>query len=317
MEAHMNWRFTDTRRIKNPEVFRPAGEFLTGREMYKERNDCCVRAYTVALGIPYAEAHAYFKILGRRDKRGVTSFRSKLESDGRFELVPDAAQFRTVMTFAQHHPRGRYIVHVNWHAIPVVNGVVYDSQMQAKRRVTYAFKVKEDIMPKHELDIPPFLKRTKANQAEYAQYWKDNPPSTVRFAPPPAEPAPEPDAPDEFDVRAATRKKNRFAQLRAKKELNSIPPKFREWSTRYGRYVDSRIAYERKYAAALTAITGVKVVPRGAAAPKRKGNVKCEDRQARYDDCMKRQANGQTVQAIADFHGLSTARVRGILKGII
>lgn len=43
-----------------------------------ERNDCSVKAISIACGVPYAEVHALLKKLGRKDGQGTSLITSKM-----------------------------------------------------------------------------------------------------------------------------------------------------------------------------------------------------------------------------------------------
>lgn len=90
---------------------------------FTERNDCAVRAYGIFKNIPYADAHAIFSKLGRKDRKG-TNNRLIFELLGEGAKRTDAA---TLNQLRRKHPTGRIYALIRGHAFAVIDGVVYDS----------------------------------------------------------------------------------------------------------------------------------------------------------------------------------------------
>ncbi len=111
-----------------------------------ERNDCSVRAWAEARGIPYAEAHAAFKAAGRQDRRG-TPGRVSWDVMGRpTHVLPRTGPgAMTVARFLALHPVGRYVIHVARHAFAVVDGRQLDHQSlyKPRARVSSYWKVEK------------------------------------------------------------------------------------------------------------------------------------------------------------------------------
>lgn len=90
-----------------------------------EKNDCVVRALSIAYDINYAKIHSDLKKLGRKDGRG---FHTADVMKGR-PIVWIKYQHeikRTVTGFLKDHPTGRYVVRIKGHAFPVIDGVIHD-----------------------------------------------------------------------------------------------------------------------------------------------------------------------------------------------
>lgn len=100
-------------------------EIPSERAKYNECRDCAVRATSVALGIPYHEAHARLKELGRKNRRGCKFW--KMAPQLGLELREDLS----CMTLAKALPdmaSGRFVVRISGHVFAVIDGVVIDMQ---------------------------------------------------------------------------------------------------------------------------------------------------------------------------------------------
>lgn len=104
-----------------------------------DRNDCAVRALSVADGMAYKDAHAAFAAQGRKAGQGtsVSVSRRVLKIAGFYEVtvVPVPAKFPkrpnhfvqpSIAKFAREHKEGAWILHTSSHALALVNGVVHD-----------------------------------------------------------------------------------------------------------------------------------------------------------------------------------------------
>ena len=107
----------------------------------KERADCTVRATSAALGIPYADAHAKLKSLGRENRRGFEFDKPailKALGLGRREWV-GGCPLKLVLPQLQ---TGRHIVLVRGHVFAVEEGKVLDSFIpNPNQRVFQAYQV--------------------------------------------------------------------------------------------------------------------------------------------------------------------------------
>lgn len=116
----------------------------------KETNDCVVRAFMMALDLPYDNAHKFvadkFKrvnrkgtytqmymenILGRQKngyKMNLMGYHPKYAFGKRKKLVNPKYKKETgytVKSFMEQHPVGRYFIIVKGHALALVDGVLY------------------------------------------------------------------------------------------------------------------------------------------------------------------------------------------------
>lgn len=91
----------------------------------RERRDCTVRATAVALDIPYAEAHAKMKALGRRDCRGVP-YEAYISGLG-MQRVADWKPRTTLYKALGSLKSGRYVARMRGHVFAVVDGIVHDT----------------------------------------------------------------------------------------------------------------------------------------------------------------------------------------------
>lgn len=96
-----------------------------------ERNDCTVRAFAIATGLPYENARAVMASLGRQPGKGMSGYHSMMDSlkgdvfNG-YKIKPITVFYRTVGAFVKTHPEGRYILSVRNHVLAVIEGEVQD-----------------------------------------------------------------------------------------------------------------------------------------------------------------------------------------------
>jgi len=137
----------------------------------KETNDCVVRAFMMALDLPYDKAHKFvadkFKrenrkgtytqmymenILGRQKngyKMNLMGYHPKYAFGKRKKLVNPKYKKETgytVKSFMEQHPVGRYFIIVKGHALALVDGVLYGNGGEQyngfRRTVHYVIKCK-------------------------------------------------------------------------------------------------------------------------------------------------------------------------------
>ena len=96
-----------------------------------EKNDCCVRALSIALGIEYATAHKQLKDFGRQDSKSTYNFVGFMQKH-----IPSLEfEHRTVnqslgwsiKSFLKYHPTGTFILRIRHHVFAVINGIAYDT----------------------------------------------------------------------------------------------------------------------------------------------------------------------------------------------
>lgn len=113
------------------------------REYAWERNDCVVRASSIATGIPYAEMHAAYNDAGRKDKRGTNVLLIDLVLPYNFKVK--AWTMRSAATlgrFLRVHSTGRWVMCNRNHAWAVIDGVVHDiGPVGPRTRVLNAWRV--------------------------------------------------------------------------------------------------------------------------------------------------------------------------------
>ena len=98
-----------------------------GDGFVNEKLDCAVRAYSIARGIPYSDAHMLFKQAGRLDRH--KTYLEHYQKLGFNFCLFDG----TVAQFVRLHPRGRYYIGIRGHAMALVDGVIYDTGYIPKR----------------------------------------------------------------------------------------------------------------------------------------------------------------------------------------
>ena len=114
-----------------------------------EKADCTVRALAVTCDLTYDVAHKVLTYFGRKSRQGV-QFRRVLElmkgidgPDKCFSFEPveiwenHEKKWKTVGSFAKAHPKGRYIILVSGHAIPLIDGILVDGSRHPARRRPY------------------------------------------------------------------------------------------------------------------------------------------------------------------------------------
>lgn len=156
-----------------------------------ETNDCTVRATSVAFMITYEEAHKMLAAAGRKNRKGfnyyrflhhnsfindyvawkeITSFRKTRNvrvARGRYSryYMPGDIIKRecsvTVKTFLDKFadPSKRYVVRVNRHVIPVVNGRMQDSEYYLNCRVKQVYEITPKVNRPGAINPPMIVKR--------------------------------------------------------------------------------------------------------------------------------------------------------------
>jgi hypothetical protein len=127
-----------------------------------ERNDCTVKAVSIACQIPYSEAHGYLKALGRRKgcgwfpnnhqrrKRGhVSGYIDNLDFLG-IEYERVSVVSKTVSQIEKELRTGHYMVHVRGHVLALVDGKVQDWTEGRRHRIVSVYKIKNPRVHKVE-----------------------------------------------------------------------------------------------------------------------------------------------------------------------
>lgn len=117
-----------------------------GQSHPHEQRDCTVRALALAADIPYTKAHMLLKKAGRRDGHRFpfaawiwgrdNVAHHKITS----VLVPEP---RTINRALKKARIGRYIIRTKHHVFAVIDGAVYDTELEGKQcRVINMWKFK-------------------------------------------------------------------------------------------------------------------------------------------------------------------------------
>lgn len=118
-------------------VISDAGRASSGID---EKRDCTVRATATALDIPYAEAHAKLKALGRKDKRAFAFLRAA--KIWNWETRPDLS-CRSLKKILPELAIGRFVVRVRGHVFAVVDGKISDlSEARPNETVLMVYQIK-------------------------------------------------------------------------------------------------------------------------------------------------------------------------------
>ena len=133
------------------------------QRMFRETNDCTVRAIGAAIGLDYATAHLLASRAGRKPRRGFwvhqILHQAKQESMIRdFSVVRMSGTSPTSGTTGNYHAAcqyptlnqslpllqtGRYVLSTTNHSFAVVDGVVYDNfYYRPKCRIQKIFEIK-------------------------------------------------------------------------------------------------------------------------------------------------------------------------------
>lgn len=103
------------------------------RTISTEKNDCVVRALSLAFNVEYAKVHELCAKAGRKPRGGMyrkqtTSVIKKLTNNADAELQTLAKGKRqTLTTFARENPKGKWIVIKSGHAVALIDGVYHDN----------------------------------------------------------------------------------------------------------------------------------------------------------------------------------------------
>jgi hypothetical protein len=123
-------------------------DVLCESKRHNEHKDCAVRAVAVATDYEYDDVHYAFSICGRVPRRGTRwEITEKVVKLLRHRMIDVTHQFkaRTVRTLEREmrHHTGRYIVRVNRHLLPVVDGKVHDWSQGRLHRIIAVYRLEE------------------------------------------------------------------------------------------------------------------------------------------------------------------------------
>jgi len=126
-----------------------------------ERNDCTVKAVSIACQIPYSEAHTYLGRLGRRrgcgwyemdhwrGMRHVSGYVDNLHKLG-IEYEKVEVRSKTVSQIVRELTSGHYLVKVRGHVLALVDGKVEDWTEGRRHHVKSVYKIKNPRLQKVE-----------------------------------------------------------------------------------------------------------------------------------------------------------------------
>jgi hypothetical protein len=109
--------------------------------IFKERNDCTVRALSVATDINYGVIHTIARAAGRQNRKGF-NFEKILARAARYGIHSRKVTLQNrvrLSTFARKHPRGRYVILCAGHVSPLVDGVYIDCNTILLNRLVKAY----------------------------------------------------------------------------------------------------------------------------------------------------------------------------------
>lgn len=119
------------------------------KDFPNERNDCSVRALSIALGVQYSEVHKLCEKRGRKPKQGFHT--SQAFRIGRRRKVATFKGVRisyrttgkhqsTIPTFIKKNPVGRFVCVKHRHAFAIIDGKVYGQELD-NSRIKYYLKI--------------------------------------------------------------------------------------------------------------------------------------------------------------------------------
>ena len=123
-----------------------------------ENKDCAVRAVSIATDYEYDSAHYVFQLCGRRPRKGtpweVTEKAVRL-LEHRMIDVTHQFESRTVRTLEREMRwvKGKFLVRVYRHVLPVVDGRVFDWTKGRRHRVKAVYKLIEVDNDFHKADL--------------------------------------------------------------------------------------------------------------------------------------------------------------------
>ncbi len=113
-----------------------------------EKNDCTVKALSIACRVPYNTAHDALKQMGRKKGKGATNAQWMeaiylLGCEFEETLWPKQknGSSYTPKTIGKAYKRGYYVVHFRGHVAAMINGEIQDWTVGRKHRVLAVYKV--------------------------------------------------------------------------------------------------------------------------------------------------------------------------------
>lgn len=114
-----------------------------------EARDCSVRALSIALSVPYIEAHRLCEKRGRLPKKGFHPYKAfKLSHEKKSAIYKGRRiSFRkpgkhkpTIPTFIKKNPIGRFVCVKSRHAFAIIDGKLYGQALD-NSRIEYYLKI--------------------------------------------------------------------------------------------------------------------------------------------------------------------------------
>lgn len=130
--------------MKNFVAANPRSEDFQG-----ERNDCVVRALSIAAGLHYATVHEYCSKAGRPRGRGMYDpqiNRALSLIEGKTVEMDWGCINMTFAEFARAHPVGRFVISKRGHMVALIDGVYHDMALSicgARSRVRKFYRFEE------------------------------------------------------------------------------------------------------------------------------------------------------------------------------
>ena len=115
-----------------------------------ERNDCSVRAFSIAACVSYEEAYRLFAEQGREPRRGTLDVVTRAVITNNVPTSRELSQAElksvkeprlTIPKFAQKYNKGHFIVHSRNHALAIVDGVIHDWKLRPRTKVWQAWQL--------------------------------------------------------------------------------------------------------------------------------------------------------------------------------
>lgn len=105
-----------------------AGRSSSGVE---DKRDCTIRALSVSAGIPYKYAHKIGTEAGRKKGKGFHPEKLLKYAKREYDITYKKKRYKsvTIQRFIRENPTGRYYVATNVHAFAIINGTIYDTEI--------------------------------------------------------------------------------------------------------------------------------------------------------------------------------------------
>jgi len=112
------------------------------RSGIKDKDNCTIRAFAIAFGMPYKDAHFMGELAGRPHGEGYWMYKIMDKAREFGYQSEELDDYGTLAQFLKKNPRGRFICVKSGHAFAVIEGKIYDEVTNAPQcKLIRIFKV--------------------------------------------------------------------------------------------------------------------------------------------------------------------------------